>query len=86
LSKFCFRDARGPEDMQAKLCRIDLHGAIAETVQSLCKDYVGLKGIIIKETKNTLVLVTTSNASKSTSHTTNLSILYLMLKTITTET
>jgi len=51
--------------IQQKLSRVDLHGAFIEVVQSNCPDLIGLKGIVIKETKNTFALVTKSNVTKT---------------------
>ncbi len=53
------------DDIQQKLNKIDLHGAHVKVTHSNCKDFIGLKGIIIKETRNTFVVVSPENVTKS---------------------
>ena len=45
--------------------RADLHGAKIKVVQSKCESNVSIEGIVIAETKNTFVIVTESNETKS---------------------
>jgi len=63
VSEVLARDTKIP-DIQGKLSRIDMHGAILEVSESKCDSYVGIKGIVIKETKNTFLIVTDSDIVK----------------------
>ncbi|CAL8131522.1 unnamed protein product [Orchesella dallaii] len=53
------------DEIQLKLNRIDLHGAYITVADANCKDYVGLEGIIVKETRNVFVIVTRSNTTRT---------------------
>jgi len=58
-------DEERPEEIQQRLNRIDLHGAYITVVESNCKDYIGLEGIIVKETRNVFIIVTSTGATKT---------------------
>lgn len=60
-----FRDEERPEEIQQRLNRIDLHGAFLTVADANCKDYIGLEGIVVKETKNIFIIVTNSGITKS---------------------
>ncbi|XP_065662933.1 ribonuclease P protein subunit p29 [Hydra vulgaris] len=47
-----------------KLLRIDFHGAEIKVRNSKCKSYIGLKGIVVKETKNIFVIITKNDEVK----------------------
>ena len=47
------------------LVSADYHGAEVEVVQSGCVDRVGLKGIVVRDTKFTFVIVNTMDEVKS---------------------
>lgn len=49
----------------SKLVSADFHGAEVEVVRSKCSGRVGLKGIVVRDTKFTFVIVTESNEVKS---------------------
>lgn len=48
------------------LASADFHGAEMEVVRSRCVSRVGLKGIVIKDTKFTFEIITRKNEVKST--------------------
>ena len=48
----------------AKLCSADFHGAQLEVVRSRCVSRVGLKGIVVKDTKFTFEIVTSKDEIK----------------------
>ncbi|KAJ3155240.1 RNase P/RNase MRP complex subunit [Geranomyces variabilis] len=48
-----------------RLIKADYHGAKLAVSKAKCPTLVGLAGIVIKETENTFVIVTTSNAVKN---------------------
>jgi ribonuclease P protein subunit POP4 len=48
----------------AKLCSADFHGAELEVVRSRCVSRVGLKGIVVKDSKFVFEVVTKGNAVK----------------------
>lgn len=48
----------------AILCSADYHGAHLEVVRSRCPSRIGLRGIVIRDTKYTFEIITTSNALK----------------------
>lgn len=50
--------------MAAKLCSADFHGAKIEVVRARCVSRVGLKGIVVKDTKFTFEIVTQRNEAK----------------------
>ncbi len=45
-------------DGAAKLCSADFHGAELEVVRSRCVSRVGVKGIVVKDTKYTFEIIT----------------------------
>jgi ribonuclease P protein subunit POP4 len=47
------------------LASADMHGAILEVVRSRCVSRVGLKGIVVRDTKFTFELITEKNTMKS---------------------
>ena len=55
-------DANGAGPM---LVSADYHGALVEVVRSRCPSRVGLKGIVVKDTKFTFEVVTTKDALKA---------------------
>ncbi|KAF3905050.1 hypothetical protein AA313_de0206296 [Arthrobotrys entomopaga] len=48
----------------AKLCAADFHGCHLEVVRNRCPSRVGIKGIVIKDTKMTFVIVTKKDVIK----------------------
>lgn len=48
----------------AKLCSADYHGAELEVVRSRCVSRVGVKGIVIKDSKGIFEIITKNNALK----------------------
>lgn len=53
------------QELAAKLLAADLHGAVMKVVRSRCPSRVGIKGIMVKETKMTFEIVTRENVIKS---------------------
>ena len=51
--------------MAGRLASGDLHGAVVEVVRSRAVDRVGIRGIVVKETRATLVVVTQADEAKS---------------------
>ncbi|KAF3923983.1 hypothetical protein ABW21_db0202347 [Orbilia brochopaga] len=49
----------------AKLCAADFHGCEVEIVRNRCPSRVGIKGIVIKDTKMTFVIITKKNEIKN---------------------
>ena len=56
-----------PASHGAKLASADYHGAEVEVVRSQCASRVGLKGIVVRDTKFTFVIVTEKDEVKSES-------------------
>lgn len=54
-----------PASHGAKLASADYHGAEVEVVRSQCASRVGLKGIVVRDTKFTFVIVTEKDEVKS---------------------
>lgn len=54
----------GGEGAAAKLCSADFHGAEVEVVRSGCVSRVGIKGIVVKDGKFAMEIVTRKNAVK----------------------
>ncbi|RPB19502.1 ribonuclease P protein subunit p29 [Terfezia boudieri ATCC MYA-4762] len=52
------------QELAAKIMAADLHGAEMKVVRSRCPSRVGIKGIMVKETKMTFEIVTKENAIK----------------------
>lgn len=50
------RDTR-TEAMQNRVRKIDYFGCFLRVTKSRCSEYVGIQGIVIRETKNTFVLI-----------------------------
>jgi len=46
---------------EAKLSKADFHGAIVEVIRSNCPTYVGATGIIIQETRDTVLVCSKEN-------------------------
>ena len=55
----------GAVAMAGRLASGDLHGAVVEVVRSRAVDRVGIRGIVVKETRATLVVVTQTDEAKS---------------------
>jgi len=53
------------QELAAKIMTADLHGAEMKVVRSRCPSRVGIKGIMVKETKMTFEIVTKENMIKS---------------------
>jgi RNase P/RNase MRP subunit p29 len=53
------------ETISAKMLKCDLHGAIIEVVSSVNKNNIGIKGILIFESRKTFNILTTSNKIKT---------------------
>lgn len=53
------------QDLAAKLMSADLHGSHMKVVRSRCPSRVGIKGIMVKETKMTFEIITKGNVLKS---------------------
>ena len=51
----------------ARLCSADFHGAELQVVRARCVGRVGLRGIVVKDTKFTFEIITEKNEIKSTS-------------------
>jgi len=56
---------RDRQDVAKRLMNADLHGACLHVTQSRCSSLVGISGIVLQETKNAFVLVTSCNKLKS---------------------
>lgn len=54
-----------PMSHGAKLVSADYHGAEVEVVRSRCASRVGVKGIVVRDTKFTFVVVTEKDEVKS---------------------
>lgn len=54
--------------IEERLLGLDLHGAAIRVTACTCPSRVGVAGICVKETKQTLVLVTQANETKSMQH------------------
>lgn len=54
-----------PASHGAKLVSADYHGAEVEVVRSQCSSRVGVKGIVVRDTKFTFVVVTEKDVVKS---------------------
>lgn len=52
----------------SKLASADFHGAEIEVVRSRCASRVGMKGIVVRDTKFTFVVVTEKDEAKSECH------------------
>jgi ribonuclease P protein subunit POP4 len=56
-----------PASHGSKLVSADYHGAEVEVVRSRCAGRVGAKGIVVRDTKFTFVIVTEKDEMKSES-------------------
>lgn len=54
-----------PQSHGSKLVSADYHGAEMEVVRSKCPSRVGLKGIVVRDSKFTFVMVTEKDEMKS---------------------
>lgn len=54
-----------PNSHGSKLASADFHGAEIEVVRSRCAGRVGAKGIVVRDTKFTFVIVTERDEMKS---------------------
>lgn len=54
-----------PGSAGQQLASADMHGANIEVVRSRCPSRVGLKGIVIRDTKFTFEIITTKNQVKA---------------------
>ncbi|KAJ3028765.1 UNVERIFIED_CONTAM: RNase P/RNase MRP complex subunit [Siphonaria sp. JEL0065] len=52
------------EQSLVKIVRADYHGAVFTVTQSKCKHFVGISGIMIKETDNMFYIITRENVVK----------------------
>jgi len=53
------------QDITKKLMNADLHAAVLRVTQSRSPSLVGISGIVLQETKNAFLLVTSNNQLKS---------------------
>jgi len=53
-------DAR-QEQLQTRLCRADLHGALVKVTKASCPSHVGVTGIIALESRNTVQIISKDN-------------------------
>jgi len=60
-----FKAHVSPTTAGPMLASADFHGAMIEVVRSRCVSRVGLKGIVLKDTKYTFELITEQNELKS---------------------
>ncbi|KAJ2705606.1 RNase P/RNase MRP complex subunit [Coemansia sp. IMI 203386] len=51
-------DLKQRQNMMGRVVKADLHGAMMEVVRSKCPNFVGIRGIVAQETKNTFRMVT----------------------------
>jgi len=49
------------ENLQSKLCRADLHGALVKVTKASCPSHVGVTGLIALETRNTVQIISKDN-------------------------
>lgn len=56
------------QDVAKQLMNADLHAAVLRVTESRCSSLVGISGIVLQETKNAFVLVTSNNQLKSKYH------------------
>jgi len=66
MCRDCYRvtDAN-KQDVARQLMNADLHASLLQVTESRCPALVGLSGIVLQETKNAFVLVTSDNKLKS---------------------
>ncbi len=51
--------------LNQKVMKADYHGSLLSVVRSKCPSYIGVKGILLQETQNTLRLIDTDNKIRS---------------------
>jgi ribonuclease P protein subunit POP4 len=61
----CYVDPRNAGPL---LTSADYHGALVEVVRSRCVSRVGVRGIVVRDTKSTFEIVTPKNQLKGTSY------------------
>jgi len=47
--------------LQMRICRADFHGAAVKVVGATCSTHMGLEGIVVMETKNTIQIISKDN-------------------------
>jgi len=47
--------------LQMRICRADFHGAVVKVVGAFCSTHIGLEGIVVMETKNTIQIISKNN-------------------------
>ena len=47
--------------LQMRICRADFHGAAVKVVGATCSTHMGLQGIVVMETKNTIQIISKDN-------------------------
>jgi len=47
--------------LQTRLCRADLHGALVKVTAATCPSHINIQGIVVMETKNTLQIISKDN-------------------------
>jgi len=47
--------------LQMRVCRADFHGAALKVVGADCSSHIGLQGIVVMETKNTIQIISNDN-------------------------
>ena len=61
-------DRMNPRNMvefERKILKADLHGCIIKVTRSKCVSLVGREGIVLQETKNAFLVITSANELKS---------------------
>lgn len=64
----------------SRLASADFHGAEIEVVRSRCASRVGMKGIVVRDSKFTFVIVTEKDETKSKCHVVCPFLLYILLR------
>ena len=57
-----------PQNKGSIMASADYHGALISVVRSRCASLVGLTGIVVRDSKFTLQIITKENESKSETH------------------
>jgi len=47
--------------LQMRICRADLHGASVKVVGATCSSHIGVQGLVVMETKNTIQIISKDN-------------------------
>ena len=50
--------------LQMRICRADFHGAIFRVINASCSTHIGVEGIVIMETKNTIQIISKDNVMR----------------------